>query len=147
MSVNVFFFVNLRIFFSRKGHNWERRYLGIKKIGGKFMKIRLKKINNNLVVYPTGEIDHHTAEELRLVIDSKFENLCAKNIIVDFNEVSFMDSSGIGMIIGRYKHANNHGGKVVVSGVSDAMRKIFTLSGLGRIISIYTTVDEAINNI
>ena len=111
------------------------------------MEIKFKKINNNLVVYPIGEIDHHTAEKLRLAIDSRFEKLSAKNIIVDFKGVSFMDSSGIGMIIGRYKYAYSQGGKIVVAGVSDTMRKIFTLSGLGRIIKIYTTVEDAINNI
>ncbi len=111
------------------------------------MEIRFKKINNNLVVYPIGEIDHHTAEELRREIDLQCKKTQAKNIIVDFNHVNFMDSSGIGMIIGRYKYTHMNGGKTVVAGVSSSLKKIFTLSGLGRIITIYPTVEEALKNV
>ncbi|MEA5084639.1 MAG: anti-sigma factor antagonist [Lachnospiraceae bacterium] len=111
------------------------------------MDIKFKKIRNCLVVYPTGEIDHHSSEVLKKEIDRQCESTLSKNIIVDFGMVNFMDSSGIGMIIGRYKYTHLKGGKTVVTGVSDNLRKIFTLSGLGRIIKIYPTVEDAVENI
>ena len=111
------------------------------------MEIQFKKFDDNLVVYPIGEIDHHSSEELRTLIDKHFENSYAKNIIIDFQNISFMDSSGIGMIIGRYKNASKSGGTVVVVNVKESLKKIFTLSGLGKIIKIYPTVQDAINNI
>lgn len=111
------------------------------------MEIQFKKIDDNLVVYPIGEIDHHTAVELRTSIDKHYENSYAKNIIIDFKDIGFMDSSGIGMIIGRYKNTSKKGGTVVVANVNDSLSKIFTLSGLGKIIKIYAAVDDALNNI
>jgi anti-anti-sigma factor len=119
----------------------------LKYLGGSKMDIKFKKVKNCLIVYPTGEIDHHTSEVLKKEIDRHCESTMSKNIIVDFGNVNFMDSSGIGMIIGRYKYTHGKGGKTVVTGVSDNLRKIFTLSGLGRIIKIYPTVEDAVENI
>lgn len=111
------------------------------------MNLRFEKVKNCLVVYPEGEIDHHTAEELRQEVDKQFKMSMAKNIIFDFKKITFMDSSGIGMIIGRYKCAHSMGGKLAVTGVSDDLKKIFTLSGLGRIINLFPSVKDAVENI
>ena len=111
------------------------------------MKIRFEKVKNCLVVYPEGQIDHHTSEEMRQEVDKQFKMSLAKNIVFDFNDITFMDSSGIGMLIGRYKSAHLMGGRIAVTGVNSDLKKIFTLSGLGRIIKLFPNVNDAVENI
>ena len=66
-------------------------------------------------------------------------------IIFDFQYVSFMDSSGIGVIIGRYKKIVNHGGRISVINMNNRLKKVFNLSGMNKIISIYDSFEDAIN--
>ncbi|MCL1864104.1 MAG: anti-sigma F factor antagonist [Defluviitaleaceae bacterium] len=97
-----------------------------------------------LVVALMGEIDHHAAERLRVQIDSAFEKSSCRHIIFNMGEVTFMDSSGIGMFIGRYKKAESMGGKLVLSNMSEAVMKLFNMSGLAKIITHENSLEEAI---
>lgn len=67
-----------------------------------------------------------------------------KNIVFDFKDVSFMDSSGIGLIMGRYKKVMFIGGKAAVTNVGNAVDRIFKISGLYKIIEKYDTIQEAL---
>ena len=67
-----------------------------------------------------------------------------KNIFFDFNDVSFLDSSGIGLIMGRYKKVMFIGGKAAVTNVGNAVDRIFKISGLYKIIEKYDTIQEAL---
>jgi len=96
-----------------------------------------------LVARPQAEIDHHTAERMRVQIDAAFEKSSCRHIVLDFTDVNFMDSSGIGMIIGRYKNAEKRGGKMALAGMSKEMTRLFTISGLAKIIAQADTVEEA----
>jgi len=91
-----------------------------------------------------GELDHHAAERYRTQIDSTFEKSSCRHIVFDMSGVSFMDSSGIGMIIGRYKKAETRGGRLILSGMSDAVLKLFELSGLSKIVSRADTTSSAL---
>lgn len=79
----------------------------------------------------SGEIDHHIAPRLRAEIDSKCESCRPARLILDFGGVGFMDSSGIGLVMGRYRMISLLGGKLEVINVPETLRKIFVLSGLG----------------
>ena len=98
------------------------------------MKTQLKQ--NALTVFLTGEIDHHAVSSIRQKIDAMLEERKITTLILDFGDVSFMDSSGIGMIIGRYKIMKARGGKMLSTGLSPAIKRIYTLGGLHRIIPI-----------
>ena len=93
------------------------------------------------------ELDHHITNEVRDGIDSILNSKPIKNIIFDFKNIRFMDSSGIGVIIGRYKKIANEGGKVSVVNVNARVKKIFDLSGMNKIISIYDTHEQAISSL
>ena len=67
-------------------------------------------------------------------------------IIFDFEYVNFMDSSGIGVIIGRYKKIASHGGRVSVINMNSRLKKLFNLSGMNKIISMYDNFEDAINS-
>lgn len=108
------------------------------------MKINIDNINRNLIVSIIGEIDHHTAEEIRISIDKEFKRYNSKNIIFDFKGVTFMDSSGIGMVIGRYKETQKQGGSVCVSNISADAKRIFDISGLHKIIKVYKNLNDAL---
>ena len=77
----------------------------------------------------------------------KLDSKSIKNIVFDFKNIRFMDSSGIGVIIGRYKKISSEGGKVSVVNVNDKIKKIFNLSGMNKIINIYDTYEEVASSL
>ena len=104
--------------------------------------------DKNLVIeLMVPELDHHITNEVRDGIDNILNTRPIKNIIFDFKNIRFMDSSGIGVIIGRYKKISNDGGKVSVINVNDRVKKIFDLSGMNKIVSIYDTHEDMISSL
>ena len=108
------------------------------------MELRFTKRNQTLIAHISGEIDHHTSGELRLKIDRALEQISGKNIIFCFREVTFMDSSGIGMMIGRYKQIQSLGGRVAFACASPKVADIIALSGLGRLLPDYDELKAAL---
>lgn len=96
-----------------------------------------------LTVALCGELDHHSSEELRDKIDKSFERSGCKHMVFDFSQVTFMDSSGIGMMIGRYKNTEKRGGFLSVAGMNNDLQRIYQISGLAKIIKAFPTVYEA----
>ena len=88
--------------------------------------MKTQKRRGMLIVYPQGELDHHSAQDMREELDAL--------LIFDMRDLTFMDSSGIGVLIGRYKILSRRGGCVQVRNMSEQVDKLFTLSGLHRII-------------
>ena len=87
-----------------------------------------------MAVLLNGEIDHHRAESLRAELDKIIEVSRPKKIILDFSGVTMMDSSGIGLLIGRYKKQRDHGGTISVRNLSSRIDMIFRVSGLYQVI-------------
>lgn len=108
------------------------------------MQLQFENISNTLIVKLQGELDHHVAKKIRIELDEMISNKRSKNLIFNLEEMNFMDSSGIGVIIGRYKNISKFGGKVAVVGVSKKVDKIFNLAGLYRIIDKYENQNEAL---
>lgn len=84
----------------------------------------------------TEELDHHTSEKIRKRADYEIQRFMPKKVIFDFKRVKFMDSAGIGLILGRYKQAESYGGKVEIINVNEKLKKIFEMSGILKIIQI-----------
>ena len=93
-----------------------------------------KKEDRQLIFKLEEDIDECAVQKIRRKLDNEIERYMPKEVIFDFNNVSFMDSAGIGLIIGRYKLANMLGGKVQVANMNTPVRKIFEMSGMQRII-------------
>ena len=102
---------------------------------------------NLIIELNVPELDHHITNEVRDGIDNVLNSRPIKNIIFDFKNIRFMDSSGIGVIIGRYKKVSSEGGKVSVVNVNDRVKKIFNLSGMNKIINIYDTYEEVASSL
>ena len=101
------------------------------------MELNMHKNNNMLYVCISGELDHHVAAQIREAVDDELaEDLALKNIEFDFKDLSFMDSSGIGVIMGRYKVAKSRGGRVYASNVKPQVKKLLSISGLMNILTV-----------
>ena len=99
---------------------------------------------NCLIVYITQDLDHHAVTFLRERSDKLIEAGDVKHVVFDFKDVDFMDSSGIGLIMGRYKKVMFIGGRALVSNVGRSVDRIFKISGLYKIIEKYDTPEEAL---
>ena len=92
--------------------------------------------DNKLIIRMNAELDHHLAEEMRQVIDDVIDKRGVTHIVFDFTKVDFMDSAGIGLIIGRYKVAKLFGGDVEIVNARPSVKKVLEMSGITRIIKI-----------
>ena len=99
-----------------------------------------------LVQFTTTELDHHVATYIKENVDDIIMRKNIKNIIFDFHNIKFMDSSGIGVIIGRYKKIANVHGNVSVINMNPRVEKVFNLSGMGKIINVCKSYEDAINS-
>ena len=111
------------------------------------MLLRFEPLDDKIIVTLQGELDHHSAEEVRTRVDDILDKDGYKNLIFNFSGVNFMDSSGIGAVIGRYKKLSLRGGKVCLINVTPTVKRIFELSGMFKIISMYDNIEEALRNI
>ncbi len=102
-------------------------------------------VDRCLVIGLNQELDHHIASLIREKADHLIEKKGVRNIIFDFNKAGFMDSSGIGAIMGRYKRVYLTGGKVAVVNVNNTVDRIIRLSGLYKLVKRYASVDEAVH--
>lgn len=96
--------------------------------------MKTQRQRSTLIVYPQGELDHHSAQAMREELDAFIRDEQIDRLIFDMRDLTFMDSSGIGVLIGRYKILSRRGGSVCVRNMSAQVEKLFTLSGLHRII-------------
>lgn len=100
------------------------------------MNVKYDNEDKLLVLELTEEIDHHSTEKIRRRADYEIQRHVPRKTIFDFNGVTFMDSAGIGMVIGRYKMISMLGGKVSMINVKPSIRKVFEMSGILKIIPI-----------
>lgn len=100
--------------------------------------------NRALIIHIKEDLDHHNALWIREEADRRIERENIKHVIFDFEDVNFMDSSGIGVIMGRYKKVIFLGGKAAVANVSSSVDRILSFTGLYKIIEKYDSVQEAL---
>lgn len=89
-----------------------------------------------LCIRLSGELDHHAAEELRTKVTEVLAANQSKHIVLNLENLAFMDSSGLGVILGRYKQIKGMGGEMVVCAISPAVKRLFDMSGLFKIIRL-----------
>ena len=106
--------------------------------------LQLDFVAPNLTATLEGEIDHHSSQYLRTRIDEAVEATHPKRLTMDFSQVSFMDSSGIGVLLNRYKQMAGSGGKVAMWGAGKQVKRILTMGGVFRLIKNFDTKEAAI---
>ncbi|MDE5649105.1 MAG: STAS domain-containing protein [Oscillospiraceae bacterium] len=100
------------------------------------MSVKIINEDNKIIALLSGEIDHHNAKTLRQDIDFALRENQPEELILDFSEVGFMDSSGIGLVMGRYKLMQEIGGSLIVRNPPAHIKKVMRLSGIDRLASI-----------
>ncbi len=100
------------------------------------MIVEFKKEDKVLIFKLTEDVDQHTSEKIRRKMDNEIKRYIPRKVIFDFSNISFMDSAGIGMVLGRYKLAQMLDGELEIINVNKSMKKIFDMSGVSRIINI-----------
>lgn len=94
------------------------------------MEIETRYDNNRLIIKLCGELDECTANETRQKVDKCVRNNSLMDVVFDFSEVTFMDSTGIGVLLGRYKIIKKNGNNVLICGANRQIDKILTMSGI-----------------
>ena len=94
------------------------------------MQIKNRIYNNTLYVILSGELDEHSAQSVRLSLDEMFEGEGFNQVIIDLSELDFMDSTGIGVMLGRYKKLKSKNKPIFICNPSSHAEKIFKMTGL-----------------
>ena len=105
------------------------------------MESKFYKEDKLLVFKITEDIDDHSVQKIRRKADYEIERYMPKRVVFDFDSVTFMDSAGIGLLIGRYKFTNLLGGRLEIANLTQSVQKIFEMSGILKLIPI-TNLDE-----
>jgi len=97
------------------------------------MPVRITIAEDIITAYLSGEIDHHNAKKIREEIDEAAERCHPKELVLDFKGVTFMDSSGIGLVMGRYSLMQDMSGELRVTNLCGHISKVMKLAGLDRL--------------
>ena len=100
------------------------------------MESQYLKEDKQLIFKINEDIDEYVAQKIRRKLDNEIERYMPRKVVFDFSNVSFMDSAGIGLLIGRYKNARAIGAKVELKNVNKSIYKILKMSGITRLIPI-----------
>lgn len=106
------------------------------------MEYKYELRNGCLTIQVPKELDHHCATQLRAEADLLIESYRINRLVFDFAGTEFMDSSGIGVLIGRCKNMRYNGGSVEAQNLNDRVHKIFVVSGLHKMITVRPREDE-----
>jgi len=106
------------------------------------MQIHYDASSEQLLVMLSGEIDHHTSIPLRTEIDTEIYAHMPGILILDFGDVTFMDSSGIGLIMGRYKILHPMGGELILQNPSSYLNRMLRMAGMDRLAEIRTITNQ-----
>lgn len=104
--------------------------------------MKSKMNGSELILYVTGEIDHHNARRIRELADGLIQQKHPSMLNLNFSGVSFMDSSGIGLIMGRYRTMQLYGGKLKVTNIPKDLRRMMELSGLSGLDVLERNADD-----
>ncbi|GAB6156940.1 hypothetical protein JCM39194_01400 [Desulfotomaculum varum] len=111
------------------------------------MHLDMEHQQETLLVRLGGDLDLGVADQLRKTLDNQLDEKKIKNLILNLTRVTFIDSSGLGVILGRYKRLVNKGGKVILVGAQPQVKRILELSGLLQIMEDYPDEPKALSKI
>lgn len=100
-----------------------------------------------LVAQLSGELDHHITGELRKAIDRELMRRGVKNLAFDLSQMSFMDSSGLGLVMGRYKKVSAIGGRLIVCGMSSNIKRLFQMCGMEKVIIMADSLEDGMEEL
>jgi len=115
--------------------------------GGRKLTISTQIKQGVLIVRVEGELDMHAADEFRRRVDEALACGGVRHVLLNMKGVSFIDSSGLGVILGRYKKVSALGGRLLAASVRPQVARVFEVSGLLRLIKTFGSEAEALNSL
>ena len=109
------------------------------------MEISSKQAERNLLLELKGELDHHGAKHAMGVIEREIDAALPLRLVLDFSGVTFMDSSGIGVLLRSQRRMQCYGGSVILCGVSAQVGRILEIAGVGRFIHMKKEKEHALD--
>ncbi|MBA4495694.1 anti-sigma F factor antagonist [Paenactinomyces guangxiensis] len=109
------------------------------------LTLQIHHSRNVLIVRLCGELDHHTAGKVRQMIEAELEKEIYTHLVVNLADLDFMDSSGLGVILGRYKRVTQLGGKMMLCSIRPSVYRLMEMSGLFKILPIYEDEHSAVS--
>ena len=106
------------------------------------MAIEINVTGEVLTAYLKGELDHHSAREMRTALDNAIELNMPQLLILDFSDITFMDSSGIGLVMGRYRNLAKSGAVLHITGTSPQVFKMMKLAGIEKLAKLEGRIDK-----
>ncbi len=100
------------------------------------MAVKISVTPMRVTVSVSGEIDHHNAAVIRYEADEAIQASLSPNVRIDFGDVTFMDSSGIGFVMGRYRVVQSYGGNLEVVNLSERIYSMMKLAGLDKLVKL-----------
>ena len=107
-------------------------------------KITYEALGDTLLIHMPKELDHHNCRDLKRDTDLMLDENYINRIIFDFGKTEFMDSSGIGILLNRYKQMAGSGGTVTIYGVNAQVGRVLAIGGIGRLMKYFDTKEAAI---
>ncbi len=115
--------------------------------GGLNLQLETERDGSKLIVSIEGELDLETSPLFRDLVEKKLNQYeTIKHLILDLEKVDFIDSSGLGAILGRYKRLSQQGGRVSAINVGPQIYRVLELSGLLKIMNIYENRRQALDS-
>lgn len=111
------------------------------------MDIKFSNRGSTLIAVFSGELDHHFAEYARNKIEGELLKATTRNVIFDFSGLSFMDSSGIGVIVGRYANIKKLGGRMAIICKNQKIFRILEISGILKLMPVFDDLNHALNSV
>ncbi|RED39406.1 anti-sigma F factor antagonist [Paenibacillus sp. VMFN-D1] len=111
------------------------------------LQVEMEHHRNILIVRLSGELDHHTADHVRMKMDETIQRGLTDHLVLSLKNLQFMDSSGLGVILGRYKLIKAKGGKMAVCDVNPTVYRLLDMSGLFKIMPIYDNEGNALSGL
>ncbi|QRF24662.1 anti-sigma F factor antagonist [Alicyclobacillus sp. TC] len=108
------------------------------------MSLQTTTISGVLVARLQGELDHHAVEKIREDIEQTVQQEGINRLVLSFANIHFMDSSGIGLVLGRLRTIQALGGKMALCEVQNSLQKIFEMSGILKVLKLFPSEQEAI---
>lgn len=100
------------------------------------MAVKISVTPMRVTVAVSGEIDHHNAAVIRYEADEAIQASLSPNVRIDFGDVTFMDSSGIGFVMGRFRIVQSYGGNLEVVNLTDRIYAMMKLAGLDKLVTL-----------
>lgn len=108
------------------------------------LDVHSELVGNVLLVSVAGELDLETAPRLRTLVDARLSHTGARHLLLDMADVSFLDSSGLGAILGRYRTISAAGGSMGIAAARTGVKRVLRLSGVTQIVRMYASRDTGL---